>query len=72
MRSRVAKLVAKFPDIDAATVAAKLPISERTARRHLAAIVADNARPFPTPPAAIPAAKANGHPPAIDLAGVTS
>lgn len=35
--TRVAKLVAKDPAIEAATVAAKLGCSERTARRHLAA-----------------------------------
>jgi hypothetical protein len=36
--TRVAKLVAKTPDMDVATIAAKLSISDRTARRHLTAI----------------------------------
>lgn len=55
--TRVAKLVAKDAAIDAATVATKLAISERTARRHLAA-------------ARAAAAPVNGRVP--DLAEVTS
>jgi hypothetical protein len=51
----VAKLVAKDPAIDAATVAKRLSVSERTARRHLAATR--------------PATPVNGHVP--DLTEVT-
>jgi hypothetical protein len=54
--TRVAKLVAKDPAIDAATVAEKLAVSPRTARRYLA-----TAKP--------PATRVNGHTP--DLAEVT-
>jgi DNA-binding CsgD family transcriptional regulator len=47
----VAKLAAKTPDITPATIATKLNISERTARRHLSAIRTDtepvNGHPVP-------------------------
>jgi len=49
-RTRVARLVAKTPDIDAATIAAKLDVSERHVRR-LLPLVRD----------AVPAKPINGH-----------
>jgi DNA-binding CsgD family transcriptional regulator len=51
--TKVAKLAAKTPDITPATIATKLDISERTARRHLSAIRTDT-EPDSTP--------VNGHP----------